>query len=296
MPPPTIAIFIGSPLLPGATPLPRLPPLYETPRRLDHRATSRPATKGNFFCSVDPETDPKPVTLRKRRRSTKMIAWSPALTAHTGPVARPRPTSFNRLMTDTGTAPSEAPVAGGNVEVPPHAAAIVAVGRFRDRRSFRTIFEHFGPRLKAYFQRQGVETAQAEDIVQDVMVTVWRKAATFDPARASAAAWIFAIARNRRIDIVRKERRPLPEADDPAIARDAPASPEFIVTASRDGDRLRDALATLPPAQAEIIALSYFEDLPQSEVARRLDLPLGTVKSRVRLGLERLRAALGNDR
>jgi len=165
---------------------------------------------------------------------------------------------------------------------------ILAIATRRDRRRFAELFLHFAPRLKSFFLRLGVTPGQAEDLVQDVMLTVWRKAEQFDPARASAATWLFTIARNLRIDLGRRER-------DPAVLAelyeggDEPTPSEALI-ATEDGRRVRQAMAELPAEQVEVIRLSFFEDRPHSEIAALLKVPLGTVKSRARLAMARLRA------
>ncbi len=166
--------------------------------------------------------------------------------------------------------------------------SIAAIARSRDRQHFALLFAHFAPRLKAYFLRLGTAAGTAEDLAQDTMLAVWSKAQTFDPARASASTWIFTIARNLRIDMLRRERLPNELAD--AIEEAAEPMPsDYVLSAERE-TRIRAALEKLPSEQATVIRLSFFEDRPQSEIAEALDIPLGTVKSRVRLAMNRLRA------
>ncbi len=165
---------------------------------------------------------------------------------------------------------------------------IVAIAQRRDRQQFAALFAHFGPRLKGFFLRLGVTGGVAEDLVQETMLIVWRKADRFDPERAGASTWIFTVARNLRIDLKRRERDParLAEFYDGA---DAPTPGDHLLSAERDG-RIRQALTSLPAEQAEVIRLSFFEDRPHSRIAEDLKIPLGTVKSRVRLAMMRLRA------
>ena len=165
---------------------------------------------------------------------------------------------------------------------------ILAIAARRDRQRFADLFLHFGPRLKSFFLRLGVSPGQAEDLAQETMLTVWRKADQFDPARAGAATWIFTVARNLRIDLKRRER-------DPALLAElydsrAEPLPSDMVIAAEHGRRVRQAMAELPVEQAEIVRLSFFEDRPHSEIAALLGIPLGTVKSRARLAVARLRA------
>jgi RNA polymerase sigma factor (sigma-70 family) len=172
---------------------------------------------------------------------------------------------------------------------------LVAIGRERDRGAFARLFGHFAPRVRAYLLRLGADRATADELLQEVMLMVWRRADTFDPAQASAGTWIFAIARNKRIDGIRRERRPQIDPDDPALVPEAETPADRIVEADQDGRRLRVAIATLPPEQAELLRMAFYEDKAHSEIAEASGLPLGTVKSRIRLALGRLRRELKDD-
>jgi len=177
-----------------------------------------------------------------------------------------------------------------------YAALIRAVATSRDRAAFAALFSHYAPRVKAFLQRRGADTAQAEELAQETLLAVWRKADQFDPRRATAAAWIFAIARNLRIDVLRRTRRAVPAlapdpTDDPPPSMPADA---FLIADQR-ARRLREAIAALPAEQSEALRLAYFDDRSHSEMESALAIPLGTVKSRLRLALARLRAALGED-
>ncbi len=173
------------------------------------------------------------------------------------------------------------------------AALILAIAARNDRAAFAALFERFAPRVKSYMLRLGATPEAAEELAQEAMLTVWRKAALFDPARAGASTWIFAIARNLRIDAIRRERRPRIEDDPTDEPPPEPAADAVIAAAERDV-RLRSAMAALPKEQAEVIRLSFFHDKPHSEIAADLRLPLGTVKSRLRLALGRLRSLVGD--
>jgi RNA polymerase sigma factor (sigma-70 family) len=168
---------------------------------------------------------------------------------------------------------------------------IERIARGADRAAFAELFRLFAPRLKSYLMRQGCDFAVAEDLMQETMVMVWRRAASFDATRASAATWLFTIARNKRIDSLRRQR-PAIDLDDPALIPDPAPSAEEPVLANERGRRLAEAMATLPAEQAALIRLAYFDDLAQSEIAAETRLPLGTVKSRLRLALVKLRRAL----
>lgn len=173
------------------------------------------------------------------------------------------------------------------------ARLILAIAERADRAAFARLFEKYAPRVKSYLLRQGAPAETAEELAQETLLTVWRKAALFDPARAGASTWIFTIARNRRLDVLRRERRPViePGAEE---AADEPLPDALLAAAQRDA-RLRAAVAALPPDQAEAVRLAYFQDKPHAEIAQELGLPLGTVKSRLRLALARLRAAADID-
>lgn len=167
---------------------------------------------------------------------------------------------------------------------------MLAVRDNQDRNAFCALFDFFAPRLKGFIMRTGCSASQAEEIVQDVMLTVWRKAAMFDPHRAQVSAWIYQIARNRQIDIIRKENRPVPEelAEDPAQEPDA----SQILAVEQEAGELKKALSLLKPEQREIIEKAYLGELTHQEISNQTGLPLGTIKSRIRLGLERLRHEL----
>jgi RNA polymerase sigma-70 factor (ECF subfamily) len=169
---------------------------------------------------------------------------------------------------------------------------ILSIARDRDRAAFARLFAHFAPRLKAYLARLGADAATADELVQEVMLLVWRRADTFDPTQANANTWVFAIARNKRIDGIRRERRPEIDPEDPALVPARPEAADDLVASRQDGIRLRAALEGLPPEQAALLREAYYEDKPHSQIAEESGLPLGTVKSRIRLALVRLRNSL----
>ena len=171
---------------------------------------------------------------------------------------------------------------------------IEAVAMRRDRDAFARRFDHFAPRLKAYLMKAGATAGAAEDFAQDAMLTVWRKAELFDRTKAHAATWIFTIARNRRLDVLRQDARrlPLPEID---LVQDEPEQPDTVVLAAENAARLKAAMARLSPDQIEVLRLAFFQDNPHSEIARRLELPLGTVKSRIRKAMIKLRTLLDDE-
>ena len=156
-----------------------------------------------------------------------------------------------------------------------------------DKEAFAALFSHFAPRVKGFLMKSGAAADLAEECAQDVMVTLWNKAHLFDPSRASVATWIFTIARNRRIDILRKENRPEPE--DLPWGPDAEPDQADVLALQQESLRLKAAIQALPDAQRDLIQKAYFGDLSHREIAVQTGLPLGTIKSRIRLALDRLR-------
>jgi RNA polymerase sigma-70 factor (ECF subfamily) len=167
-----------------------------------------------------------------------------------------------------------------------------AVAERGDRAAFAELFGLFAPKVKSYLLRLGLPASRAEELAQETMLVVWRRAAQFDPASSGAAAWIFTIARNLRIDAARRDGIAVPEPD-PTDDPPPPAQADALVDAARQTERVRAALARLSPEQAEVVQLSFFDDRPHGEIERALGIPLGTVKSRLRLAMSRLRALLG---
>lgn len=171
---------------------------------------------------------------------------------------------------------------------------LLAVRDQRDRTAFARLFTHFGPRLKAMLLRSGLRDGRAEDVVQDVMLAVWHKAHQFDPHRADAAGWIYRIARNRHIDLIR--RGPVIAEDVPESAEDTEPDAFQILAMDQERLALREALGRLAPEQARLLQKAYFEDMPHTEISAVTGLPLGTIKSRIRLGLARIRRELSDLR
>lgn len=170
---------------------------------------------------------------------------------------------------------------------------IVAVAQTRDRDAFSRLFQHFAPRLKAWLIKGGAADAAAEEFAQEAMLTVWRKAELFDSRMARASTWIFTIARNRRLDALRKDSRVPPmELALPVIDPDRPDS---LLEGRQDATRIREAMAALTPEQAQVLHLAFFLDQPHSAIAERLCLPLGTVKSRIRKAMLKLRVMLEQE-
>ena len=171
---------------------------------------------------------------------------------------------------------------------------LVLVGKSNDRAAFTRFFRHFGPLIKAFaLAGSSLSQSHADEIVQEVMLKVWQKADGFNPEKAAASTWIYTIARNCRTDMFRR----LQKFDTPLAADDLSIELEeeepFAVLHSRRGaDRVRELMSQLPPAQAQIFAMVYMEGKSHSEAAAELDLPLGTVKSRVRLAIQKLQVQI----
>lgn len=166
------------------------------------------------------------------------------------------------------------------------------VAKNLDREAFAELFDLVAPRLKSFMIRKGALPDVAEDVVQETMINVWTKAGFYDPAKGSALAWIFTIARNLRIDRIRRETsRPISELGDFDAPSDDRGSEE-IVLQKDEARTVTRALSKMPPEQMEILALSFIEDVTQAEIARRLGLPISTVKSRMRRAYSALRTTL----
>ena len=164
---------------------------------------------------------------------------------------------------------------------------ILSVAQQKDVSAFEQLFDHFAPKVKGFLIKSGTDSTLAEECVQEVMVTLWNKAQLFDPSRASAGTWIFTIARNKKIDALRKQRRPEPE--DVGWGPEHEPDQEDVVGLQQETERLGQAILDLPEKQRELVEKAYFGDMSHSEIAAATGLPLGTIKSRIRLALDRLR-------
>jgi len=171
-------------------------------------------------------------------------------------------------------------------------AWVLDIAANRSRESFALLFARFAPRVKSYLMKLGVRPDLAEELSQDTLLMVWRKAAYFDPNRASAATWIFTIARNLRIDALRRERHPEALEHEPELTPQEAPPADSVVLALQRLNRVRTAMGGLSEDQVAVVRLSFFEDKPHSEISRDLRLPLGTVKSRLRLAMAKLRAQM----
>lgn len=185
--------------------------------------------------------------------------------------------------------PPEAGRHGTTVAASEPAALLAAIAARQDREAFKTLFAFFAPRIKAFARRGGADAQVAEDLAQDVMLTVWRRAGQYDRNKAAASTWIFTIARNRRIDMLRREGRPDFDPEDPSLKAEERPPADDRLHSRRQASAVRRAVSRLPEEQAELMRLAYFEDKSHGVIAAELDLPLGTVKSRIRLAMRKLR-------
>ena len=167
---------------------------------------------------------------------------------------------------------------------------VVRIRDARDQSAFAELFAHFAPRVKAFLMRSGSDATLAEECTQEVMATLWQKAHLFDPSRASVSTWIYTIARNKKIDYLRKQRRPEPE--ELSWGPEEEPDQADVLALNEESEQLGRAIAALPEKQRDLIQKAYFGDLSHSEIALATGLPLGTIKSRIRLALERLRHAI----
>lgn len=177
-------------------------------------------------------------------------------------------------------------------DTPNFNALIVNVARQRDRQSFIALFEHFAPRIKSFLIKGGVREEMADELAQETMLSVWQKSDHFDPARSSASTWIYTIARNKRIDAFRKSGRveitPPDYFIDNQPEDESTSNPARALMHAEEEKGLSDALSALPPEQADLIRRAFFEEKSHAQIAQETKIPLGTIKSRIRLGLERL--------
>lgn len=185
--------------------------------------------------------------------------------------------------------PPKKPAAANDPEM---RALITAIATRQDKAAFADLYRHYAPRLKAFCLRQGMTAETAEELAQEAMVSVWRRAATFDPAKASVATWMFTIVRNKRIDLLRRENRPELSAADFEVLQEPERGADDTMAFAESADQMVQALDQLPQEQKAVLMKAFYEDKSHGEIAAETGLPLGTVKSRIRLALMRLKAGL----
>ncbi len=176
-----------------------------------------------------------------------------------------------------------------------HADMLVRVGRDQDREAFVSLFHFFAPRIKSYLLKNGADETTAEEVVQNTFITVWEKAAGYNPKKAAASTWIFTIARNKRIDTLRRQKFVVPLEDDALDLLDStPHAQDSAYTDHASIEQLHSAIDSLPKEQADLLHMAFFEDKSHQAIADETAIPLGTVKSRLRLAMEKLRHMLGS--
>jgi RNA polymerase sigma-70 factor (ECF subfamily) len=185
--------------------------------------------------------------------------------------------------------------ASGAIDRERFADLMAAIAQRQDREAFAELFAFYAPRVKAYMLRLGAGAALAEELTQEVMITVWRKAALFDRSQASVSTWIFRVARNRRIDAARRAKSADFDQQDPILHPEPAEAPDDAVAAAEREAIVREALTTLPAEQADLLRRAFYDGLSHREIAETTGIPLGTVKSRIRLAFARLRNAISPD-
>ncbi|MEP3475135.1 MAG: sigma-70 family RNA polymerase sigma factor [Rhodomicrobiaceae bacterium] len=177
-------------------------------------------------------------------------------------------------------------------ETTDHHKLLELIALNRDKEAFEQLFIYFAPRVKAVLMKQSSDANTAEDLMQETMLTVWNKADKFSKYRGSVSAWIFTIARNKRIDGYRKQgTKHYLDIEDIELTDDAMGSEEILISNERD-KMVTDISNTLPIEQKEIIEMSFVKELSQTEISKKLGIPLGTVKSRMRLAYEKIRKSV----
>lgn len=194
-----------------------------------------------------------------------------------------------------GPASGKAPVTAGALsegERDRFADLMEAVAIHKDKAAYGELFAYYGPRVKAYLMRLGADNALAEELAQDVMVTVWRKADLFDRTQASVSTWLFRVARNKRIDAIRRTTKPELDPNDPLLLPSAPPAADSVITGAERDQLVREAIVDLPEEQRQLLQQAFYDGLSHREIAEQTGTPLGTVKSRLRLAFLKLRSKL----
>ena len=169
------------------------------------------------------------------------------------------------------------------------------VAKSKDKQAFSEFFSLVAPRVKGYLMKLGSSDIIAEDLLQEVMLTVWKRAETFDRSKAAVSTWLFTIARNKRIDLLRKEIRPELDPEDPMLSREDEKLADTAYEEKQDSEKILEAINTLPKEQSRLIHMTFYEDKSHSIIAQELGIPLGTVKSRIRLASSRLKKILAGE-
>ena len=194
-----------------------------------------------------------------------------------------------------GSASGKTPATAGTLsegERDRFADLMEAVAIHKDKAAYGELFAYYGPRVKAYLLRLGADNALAEELAQDVMVTVWRKADLFDRTQASVSTWLFRVARNKRIDAIRRTTKPELDPNDPLLLPSAPPAADQLITGAERDQLVRAAIVDLPEEQRQLLHQAFYDGLSHREIAEQTGTPLGTVKSRLRLAFLKLRSKL----
>ena len=166
---------------------------------------------------------------------------------------------------------------------------IKLIGNNQDKSAFATIFKYFAPRLKSFLLKAGSTDSQAEEIIQEVMIAVWTKSSTYDDTKSSVSTWIYTIARNKRIDKIRKEKRHYLSESDEGLEIPIDSTQEKEIFSAQLASSLKKYMSNLPKEQSDLLQLSYFYNKTHADISEELKIPLGTVKSRIRLALSKMR-------
>ena len=163
------------------------------------------------------------------------------------------------------------------------------IGKNQDKLAFNTIFRYFAPRLKSFLVKAGSTDSQAEEVIQEVMIAVWTKSSTYDSNKSSVSTWIYTIARNKRIDKIRKEKRHYLSESDEGLEIPVNSTQENEIFSAQVSNSLKKYMLNLPEEQSKLLKLSYFYNKTHADISEELKIPLGTVKSRIRLALTKMR-------
>ncbi len=163
------------------------------------------------------------------------------------------------------------------------------IGKNQDKLAFNNIFRYFAPRLKSFLVKAGSTESQAEEVIQEVMIAVWTKSSTYDSSKSSVSTWIYTIARNKRIDKIRKEKRHYLSESDEGLEIPVDSTQEKEIFSAQVSSSLRKYMSNLPEEQSKLLKLSYFYNKTHADISEELKIPLGTVKSRIRLALTKMR-------
>tara|TARA_Y100000996_G_scaffold21720_1_gene15831 strand:- start:455 stop:1054 length:600 start_codon:yes stop_codon:yes gene_type:complete len=177
----------------------------------------------------------------------------------------------------------------------PFVSALINIAESQDIASFKKIFDYFGPRLKSFLMKSGADEAVAEEIIQETMTIIWTKADYYDPKVASPSTWIYTIARNKKIDILRKSKRAILEDIETAVLPPIESKADENIEHDQKFEMVAKYLDDLPADQLDLLKMNFFEEKSHGEIAEITKIPLGTVKSRIRLALEKIRGKLEQD-